>query len=567
MDKQNYTIVSGLWDISREGRDFKEHYLPRFREFLQINAPMILFLPEFLHETVWKIRSTENTFVRTFELEDIKKLYAPHWDKTQEIRTAEQWLSITGEGGWLKTSPQATLEYYNPIVQSKMFMLHDACVYNVFETDYYYWLDAGITNTVPASHLIQDRALDNIVEHTNPFLFLSYPYESAGEIHGFKQTMMDKFAGEKVNYVCRGGLFGGHKEQIRQANATYYSLLSDSLNKGLMGTEESIFTIMSYLEPYSYTRFALDGNGLIVKFTEALIKGTVKLEEIRKPKPKHITNQVLDISKLKTNLYILTFNFPDQLIHTLETMKKVPEWLSKPRLILLDNSTNDEAREKYKEIASAHNFEYISLGENKGICGGRQFAAEHFHDSDADYYFFFEDDMTSNPPDMEGKFCRNGFRKFIPNLYDTVHYIMEKEEFDYLKLSFTEVYWDNNIQTSWYNVPQAVRTEFWPDYDKLPVTGKDPNAPRTQFGKIDNMRGLAYITGDVTYTNWPMIMSKKGNEKVFIETKWAHPYEQTWMSYVFQKQKKGEINAAVLLASPIWHDRIKHYTPEERREN
>jgi len=248
-------------------------------------------------------------------------------------------------------------------------------------------------------------------------------------------------------------------------------------------------------------------------------------------------------------------------------MKKVPEWLSKPRLILLDNSTNDEAREKYKEIASAHNFEYISLGENKGICGGRQFAAEHFHDSDADYYFFFDDDMTSNPPDMEGKFCRNGFRKFIPNLYDTVHYIMEKEEFDYLKLSFTEVYWDNNIQTSWYNVPQAVRTEFWPDYDKLPVTGKDPNAPRTQFGKIDNMRGLAYITGDVTYTNWPMIMSKKGNEKVFIETKWAHPYEQTWMSYVFQKQKKGEINAAVLLASPIWHDRIKHYTPEERREN
>ena len=55
-----------------------------------------------------------------------------------------------------------------------------------------------------------------------------------------------------------------------------------------------------------------------------------------------------------------------------------------------------------------------------------------------------------------------------------------------------------------------------------------------------------------------MIMSKKGNKKVFIDTKWAHPYEQTWMSYMyFKKQKKGNIKAAVLLASPIWHDTDK----------
>ena len=64
-----------------------------------------------------------------------------------------------------------------------------------------------------------------------------------------------------------------------------------------------------------------------------------------------------------------------------------------------------------------------------------------------------------------------------------------------------------------------------------------------------------------------MIMSKKGNQKVFINTKWAHPYEQTWMSHVFQLQKEGKVRAGVLLASPIWHERIKYYKPEERREN
>lgn len=566
--EQNYTIVSGLWDLNREGRDFNDWYLARFKEFLKIDANMILFLPPELVDLVWKVRSEKNTYIKIISLEDLKNSYfQPHWENAQKIRNSKEWLEQTGPGGWLKTSPQATLEYYNPVVMSKMFMLHDASIFNNFQTDYFYWLDAGITSTVPEGHLTHDRCFDKINKYADPFLFLSYDYTPAGEIHGFEQKAIDRYAGEPVRYVCRGGLFGGHKAQISQANATYYALLSDTLNNGYIGTEESIFTIMSYKEPYFYRRYMLDSNGLIVKFTEALLKDTVSLEPLSKTKPNTIKNITLEIDKIKTHLYVLTFNFPEQLLHTIESMKKTPEWLEKPKLFLLDNSTDKKARRKNKKIAGDFNFEYISMGSNKGICGGRQAAAEHFHESDADYYFFFEDDMTSNPPEIEGEFCRNGFRKYIPNLYTILHKIIVKEDFDYLKLSFTEVYWDNDIQTSWYNVPQDIRTKFWPEYDKLPITGRDPNAPRTEFDKINNVDEVAYISGDVTYTNWPMIMSKKGNQKVFIDTKWAHPYEQTWMSYVFQEQKKGNIKAGVLLASPIWHDRIKYYKPEERREN
>jgi len=39
------------------------------------------------------------------------------------------------------------------------------------------------------------------------------------------------------------------------------------------------------------------------------------------------------------------------------------------------------------------------------------------------------------------------------------------------------------------------------------------------------------------------------------------------MSHMHQMTKKGELRPALLLASPIWHDRIKHYKAEERREN
>jgi hypothetical protein len=144
---------------------------------------------------------------------------------------------------------------------------------------------------------------------------------------------------------------------------------------------------------------------------------------------------------------------------------------------------------------------------------------------------------------------------------------MIKEKFDFLKLSYTEVYMDNNIQVSWYNVPQSVRTEIWPECDKLPTTGLDINAPRTKFNNINVLDELSYASGEIYYANWPMIVSKEGNKKMFIDTKWAHPYEQTWMSQMFQDTYSNKLKPAVLLASPVNHNRIIWYKPEERREN
>jgi len=561
---ENLTIVTGLWNINRNGRPF-DHYIENFKRLLDIPQNLFIYIPKEYEYLVWEKRKKQNTIVKIYELDDVKKLYAPFWDKTQEIRTDPNWFNLAS---WLKDSPQASLEWYNPIVQSKMFMVNDASIWNPFGTEYFFWIDAGITNTVSYHHLVHDDVLNSITEYGNPFLFLSYPYEANNEIHGFHIKAMNMYAEQDVKYVCRGGLFGGHKDQIREANSTYYSLLQKTLNSGYMGTEESLFAIMSYNEPDLYKRYELDGNGLIGKFTQALVDNNVKLTEVVKPKiinPIKVTDK--DVLSYKTNLYMLTFNFPEQILHTIKSMEKTPEWLTRPSLVLLDNSTKEGAKIENKKIAEKYNFEYIDLGSNTGICGGRQAAAEHFHNSDADFMFFFEDDMTVNSPEMVGQVCRNGFRKYVPNLYNILHKIMLKDGFDFVKLTFTEVYFDNDKQCSWYNVPQVIRSKYWPNYDKLPVTGLDPNAPLTNFKNIRVMDGVSYIDGEVYYANWPMIVSKAGNKKMFIDTKWAHPYEQTWMSHMYQMTLEGDLKPAILLAAPIWHDRIMHYAPDERREN
>ena len=54
---------------------------------------------------------------------------------------------------------------------------------------------------------------------------------------------------------------------------------------------------------------------------------------------------------------------------------------------------------------------------------------------------------------------------------------------------------------------------------------------------------------------------------MFLDTKWKYPYEQTWMSHIYTLTKNQEIRPAILLASPITHNRVYFYGDKERKEN
>ena len=563
--KTDLTIVTGLWDIGRPGRSF-DHYMASFEQLLKVKQNLFIFAPKELESFIWERRQRHNTRIQLFELSDIKNFYGTFWEPTQKIRTSKEWLD---QAGWLAQSPQGSLEWYNPIVMSKMGMLHDATIHNSFDTNNFIWLDGGITNTINYKLLEETDFFDKLVKYLDPFLFVQYPYpyygKGVGEIHGYNWEELNSTAGGVVEWVSRGGLFGGNREAIKEANSYYWHLINDSLNNGLMGTEESLFSILAFKYPELFRSTRVNINGHIQEFVQKVIDGTAELEPIPEERIAYQKKNV-DVSKLKVSIYMLTFNFPHQVEHTIKTWLKHPKFITNTRNILIDNSTNEEARQENKLLCDKYGFEHIITNENTGINGGRFRAAQHFQESDSDYYLFLEDDMGVNPPEETG-FCRNGFRLYVDNLYDKLLKVLVSSEVDFLKLSFTEVYMDNHLQVSWYNVPQSVRTEFWPDYDKLPIHGLDPNCPRTSFDKIEFIDGLGYITGDIYYANWPTICGKAGNQKMFLDTTWNRPYEQTWMSYMFQETKKGNLKPAVLLASPILHNRIAHYKPEERREN
>jgi len=551
---RDITIVTGLWDLKRgdiDGwgkRDFQQ-YKDRFFELLQSDAQMCIWIPKELEQEVLKIRGDKPTQIYFKELEDFKTWF-PFFDKVQEIRTNPKWVNFAG---WLTESPQGVLEFYNPIMMCKMFMVNDTAIFNPFNSNYFYWIDGGLTSTVNQGYFTHDNVLDNLQNYTDSidkFTFIQYPYTSNEEIHGFERKKMAEYCRvDFVDKISRGGFWGGTKEQIHKINNLYYSILHNTINEGYMGADECLFTILSYQNPELINNFEIEGNGLLLPFFENLKQYT---KSSSKPQS-------------KIGLYVITYNSPKQFKTLIESMLQYDSnFVTQPQKFLLDNSLNLETQDEYLKICKEYNFTHIKK-DNIGICGGRQFIAEHAHEIDLDAYFFFEDDMFFYP--KEGTICRNGFNRKVNNLYHNSIKILNKEKFDFLKLSYSEFYGDNGKQWAWYNIPQPIRDKYFPEYNKLPNSGIDINSPSTQFNTVGSLEGIPYISGEIYYSNWPQIVSKDGNKKMFLDTKWEHPFEQTWMSHIFQETKNNNIKPGLLLITPTEHDRFDHYKAEERREN
>ena len=553
----NITLVTGLWNIGRENleegwsRSFS-HYLEKFEQLLKVEENLIIFGEKELEEFVWERREQSNTqFILRDKSWFIKNEF---YDKIQKIRTNPEWYN---QSGWLNESTQGRLEIYNPLVMSKMFLLNDARIFDKFDSQFLFWIDAGLTNTVHPGYFTHDKVLNNLSKHIDKFTFVCFPYDVSNEIHGFSYPKINEWANDDVKKVARGGLFGGPKETISHINGEYYNLLNETLSQGYMGTEESIFSIMIYKFPEFVNYFEIESNGLFGKFFEDL-----KNDELVKKSEYKIIVQETDINKVA--LYVITFNSPKQFKTLIDSMLKFDRnYIDKTQKYLLDNSTDLSTTEEYITICEEYGFEHIKK-DNLGITGGRQWIAEHFEKTSLDYMLFFEDDMFFYT--TEQSVCRNGFSRYSKDFYYKTLEIIQKEKFDFLKLNFSEFYGSNDVQFAWYNVPQHFREQHWPKNKRLPQMGFDPNAPRTQFKEIKSHKGIPYASGEIYICNWPILLSKEGSYKCYLETKFQSPFEQTIMSHNFQQTVQGKLNPGILLMTPTEHDRFEHYSAELRKE-
>lgn len=228
------------------------------------------------------------------------------------------------------------------------------------------------------------------------------------------------------------------------------------------------------------------------------------------------------------SVYVLTCNVPEQLVRIIESFENYDSSFLQCRFIVIDNSTDVDCVVKNRAICEKRNFIHISEG-NLGITGGRIRAAIDFHKSGSNYMFYFEDDMTLT--NGRGR-CRWGFPQYVPQLRETAVHILEAEGLDYLKLSFHEHHSDHS--KDWSTGGPA-------SYKKI---GHD------RFG---------YMIGNVYYSNWPMVINKSGNNKLFIALPNGWIDEFSIMKKAAQMIGNSILKVGVLCAWPILHKRDFNY--------
>jgi hypothetical protein len=241
------TYITGLWDINRGDMDNDNYnwnrsfdtYLKYLDELLSTNLQFIVYGDSNLSKICEKYPKCK--FI-LYTLCDIKNdLF--FFDKLNNIRTNPIWYNQPN-ATWLKSSPQAKLEYFNPVVMSKLLLLNKSHKLNPFNSNKLYWIDAGIIRT-HNKNLFNN--LELILNPIEKFLFMTFNYTCNTEIHGFLRSGMNKYCNvDFVNMISRAQFFGGVMTNIDIITEYYLDILTDTLNEGYLGTEESIFTILTY---------------------------------------------------------------------------------------------------------------------------------------------------------------------------------------------------------------------------------------------------------------------------------------------------------------------------------
>lgn len=564
------TFVTALLDLGRgdetaglagdQHRSFTE-YLTHFEQLLAIDAPLLIYTSPNLEHLVWRRRLPRNTCVRRLTQASLEEEF-DGFEAVQKIRCRQDWYS---QAAWLAGSPQARLAHYNPLVMSKVPWLDAAATENPFGSEYFLWLDAGITRSC-AGVATHPGWVAAATAELQKFLICSYPYTGGGEIHGFPREDIARWAQtDKVRWVARGGLFGGSRESINAVKRRYDVVLSGTLDAGLMGTEESVLTIVAHLHPELFQRELLSEDGLLRPFLKRLMTATTSTASVPQghgtpaplPLPRQrITDQALSV-------YILTFNCPDQLALCFTSWHRELQDLESLSLYLVDNSTDAASRQENQKLCRRYGGVYLSEG-NLGISGGRQFVAEHFHASGAENMLYLEDDMLCS--DTEGV-CSSGMATRVDKLLPRALAVLRKEQLDFLKLSFSEFHGSNGQQWAWHNVSEERRRHLWPDYPRRSTGLALEDMPPTRFERREHLDGLPYAVGEVFYCNWPQLVSRTGNQKLFLETRFDRPNESLWMAHVYECSRRGQIRSGVLLKSPIEHRRAFFYKADERLES
>lgn len=225
--KNNITLVSTLIDIGRDkkgdGRKLEE-YLEWFKETLQINCDMYIFIEKKFYDFVIANRPKNyNTRIVLTTIED--SYYYKYIDIMRNILNNDIYKSRIA----YPERVECVLPEYNIIQYSKFGWLNYAIDENKFNSDYFFWIDAGISRFFYGVNVSKPFGNDELLKNAgNRFII-----QKRHDLETY--NIDDKFIWGAANLV-KGTMFGGRAEIIKDISNKveevfkHYMIEKDNLN-------------------------------------------------------------------------------------------------------------------------------------------------------------------------------------------------------------------------------------------------------------------------------------------------------------------------------------------------
>ena len=230
------TIVTALYDIDRErfdGRKFSS-YFDWFKETLKIESPMVIFCNEQTSKFVLENRQKDlQTRVIVEPLEKVPYYYLR--EKIECALNSDKFLNKTKDTSRI----ECRNSLYNVIQYSKFRWVSRAARENYFDSEYYFWIDAGI------SRICEDLRFDRPIPGPNVENQISrYPDKILYQVFmshypdlSLAEDLSEDYLFDNRSYVS-GGMFGCNRKGIENLLLELEPLIEKMLDSDNFNNEQ-----------------------------------------------------------------------------------------------------------------------------------------------------------------------------------------------------------------------------------------------------------------------------------------------------------------------------------------
>ena len=243
------TIVSALFNIDRvDGRKWHE-YMEWFETFLELKAPMILFTTEDIAEFIKEKRGELPTNIVLQTIEEMP--YHHLKDEIQDILDSDQYKESISDPDRIECK-QAM---YSVIQYSKFPWLKIATELDPYDSDFFFWLDAGGSRFFGLYDLKKEypseEAVKSLEEMGESFL-VQQNTEFYPDLSDAEELDLD-YLYDNRSYVL-GSMFGGHKNVVPKiCDMVEDIFINEMINKGNVNNEQIAlgYLIKKYPDEFS----------------------------------------------------------------------------------------------------------------------------------------------------------------------------------------------------------------------------------------------------------------------------------------------------------------------------